>query len=822
MRKTNILFLLLMFVGAITSNLAAQNIIVAERGSTETVTVVGVDSSVQWQLSTDNQAWYDIPNATNSSYDYKVVAPAYLRAMLTDAANQTSYSNVSHIQFEEKAYRKVIKSSGGQAYAENNGQPASGVSIQEDRGSDGKLKLTAISQNWTNKNTSINWYLYHNISNYDVDIILNIPNNVTQQFEFSVYDINNVGVEESSSIISVRGTGKNETYKILNVNVKKTGFLKYELKALTQPNSAMKIVGMQFNSITNPNGDVHATNYLSSPSVHLGSWRTTDSSVKAGQKYDWCYMEILVPEGGDPLATYYMSLGVLDGYMGIQTNSNSERGVIFSMWDDGDTDKDPTLDQNRRAGAVDAAPETTVSRFGNEGTGTKSFVHGWNWDTGVPVKFLTNARLEEYDDTLKNRQGGDSIIHRRNTLVSAWFHSSSDKGWQYISTLRLPNKVKYFDSWYSFLENYGYQNGQIKRYAYYYNAFAHEQSYDAEKPGRWINFNRVNFSNTDGASGQRVDFEQGVSPNEEYPDYFYMASGGYANSAKKYASQLPLITDKSVVESLDLDKFLERVDEAVNKEKAHNDSIKEVMNNLADKKNWTIESFSSEETTGEPGVNGRAKTIIDGDPSTYWHSKWQGSGSSFPHNIAVNMNKEENVTGFLFKLSGGTSRHMKGIELWGSTNGGPYELMLAVDAPDQEDFYIPLPETWTISKFKLVIKNSYTGVVHCRINEIDVTVSNVSTGVASILSNNGNVTLSVFPNPAKEVLNVSVDKALASGSLSILSLDGKTVFSQALGRVESFSVMSVELAETLHEGFYLLQINDGNKAVGTTKIYIQK
>ena len=814
--------LFLLFVAYSTSSVA-QTVKTVVRGSANSVSVSGTYSSIQWQTSSDNKAWYSIPNATNSEYAFKAVSQVFLRAELVDESKNKTYSEVHQIVFETKTTLKTIKSSGGQAYAETfEGQPTSGINIQEDRGSDGKLKLTAISDNWTNMSSTLNWYLYHTLGQYDIDIILNIPNNTVQQFEFEVVDINNTGMSTDKSILSVTGKGKNDTLTILNVTIPKTGFYKYRMKALKQPSTSTKIVGFRFKSLTSTTADVHATNYLSSPSVHLSSWRSTDGSVKAGQKYDWCYMEILVPPGGDALSTYYMSLGVLQGYMGIQTNSASERGVIFSMWDDGDTDKDPTLDQYKRAGAVDADPATTVSRFGNEGTGTKSFVFGNNWKTNVPVKFLTNSRLEEYDDTLKNKMGSDSIVHRRNTLVSAWFHSDNAKGWRYISTLRLPNKVSYFDSWYSFLENYGYQNGQVKRDAYYYNAFAHEQSSNPLSPGRWISFNQVNFGNTDGATGQRVDFEQGKSPNSEIPNYFYMSTGGYANAKKQYASQIPLQTDKSVVESLDLNKFLERVDLAVAKEKAKNDSIKNITNNLVSKKGWTIESFSSQETTGEGTTNGRASTIIDDNKATFWHSAWQSGTASFPHYIAVNMNSTENVTGFLFQLSGGTSRHMKGIELWGSTDGTNYVLMESLNVPDLEQFYIPLSKTWAISKFKLVIKNSQSGVVHCRINEIDVTVSKTTSGINSIFNrDNTENRVNVFPNPTRDIINFSVDKAVTNTTVSIVSMNGKEIMNNKLGNLQAYQINKLD-ATTLANGFYILQISDNKNFIGTQTVCIQK
>lgn len=785
-------------------HLSAQQVKTVVRHTEVPLEVVGDYSSVQWQLSSDMSAWYDLPHATSAHYTYKAVSPAYIRAKLTDKNNQTSYGEVTTIRFEHKNSLKSIKSSGGQAYAETDGKPTDGVHIREDR-KGGKLSLTAYSDRWTNAKASIVWYLYQTAADYDIDIVLNVANNKTKYFEFSVTDINQTGLQEATSIIAVRGNGRDQTYTILNANVPKTGYYRYELKPLNAPANQVTVRSFTFHSLNNRYADTHATNYLSSPSVHLSNWRSTDRTIPAGQKYDWCYMEILVPEGGDPLATYYMSLGVLRGYMGMQTNSDNQRGIIFSLWDDGDTDKDPTLDQNKRAGAVDHDPATTVSRFGNEGTGTKSFVHGWNWDTGVPVKFLTNARLEAYNDTLKNKQGKDSIVFRQNTLVSAWYNSG--KGWKYISTLRLPNKISYFDSWYSFLENFGYQNGQIKRYAYYYNAFAHTVSNTSYPEGRWVSFNQVNFGNTDGATGQRVDFEQGRS--DDRPNAFYMASGGYGNTVKKH-NTIPLQSDKSVVTSLDLTQFLKRVDEAVEKEKRKNDSIKSVLNSMADKRAWKVVGFSSQETSGEGAINGRASTTIDGNPQTYWHSAWQSGTARFPHYITVDMGKEEQVTGFMFQLSGGTNRHQKGIEIQGSLDGQSFSTLYVGNAPDMEKYYIPLSRSHSIRFFKLIIKNSYSGQVHCRINEIDATVVSSNTNVQSVQLDRA--TVSLFPNPTDGEVYLTTKVAYRQAVVTIYNLQGKRLQTYHLGSIAPSQISTLSLLG-LPSSSYLLQVEeaDGTK-----------
>lgn len=64
---------------------------------------------------------------------------------------------------------------------------------------------------------------------------------------------------------------------------------------------------------------------------------------------------------------------------------------------------------------------------------------------------------------------------------------------------------------------------------------------------------------------------------------------------------------------------------------------------LATKTGWTT-TASSEELVGEGAANGRANFAIDGNVSTYWHSKWQSPAPVFPHWIAIDMQSEIFVT----------------------------------------------------------------------------------------------------------------------------------------------------------------------------------
>jgi hypothetical protein len=87
-----------------------------------------------------------------------------------------------------------------------------------------------------------------------------------------------------------------------------------------------------------------------------------------------------------------------------------------------------------------------------------------------------------------------------------------------------------------------------------------------------------------------------------------------------------------------------------------------------------------------------------------------------------------------------------------------------------------------------------------------------SVGVNEVEDNLG---LRVFPNPANEVINISLNKEV-SASLSLLDVSGKVVRTQALNGIST----SINTA-SLNSGVYFVTINDGT-SVSTQKVVIKK
>ena len=146
-------------------------------------------------------------------------------------------------------------------------------------------------------------------------------------------------------------------------------------------------------------------------------------------------------------------------------------------------------------------------------------------------------------------------------LVSTWFNALDGKGWQYMATVRKRNSSTYFSSWYSFLENYVWANGQASRKAYYRNGYGRSRT-----TGKWYNFNSVGFGHTDGGSeaGARADYGQGAT-DKASDRTFFMQSGGYT-STKQTASTVALATDNTVVDTIDIAPLDLRVRQAIQKE----------------------------------------------------------------------------------------------------------------------------------------------------------------------------------------------------------------------------------------------------------------
>lgn len=346
-----------------------------------------------------------------------------------------------------------------------------------------------------------------------------------------------------------------------------------EIQAPDGYNRISRLLRLEFERKSgNPVIDAHLRGFPT-PATHLWFGHSTEQYAPQNESYEWCYQEVLMPKEWATINTYLMTLGITGGYMGIQMCGQTVRNedgnytdtipssyqhrVLFSIWDNGDTDITPDLATYLRAGALAYGDDVTINRFGNEGTGCQSMVYNGHWNPGQWVQFLTCARPEERTIVLKAQDGTDSIIRYPCSLLSTWYKNLEDPEWHYMATIRHSGESHYYNTWYSFIENWADTGGELFRRAYYRNNY--QKSVGS---GKWYFVNKASFTQTDYQSfinsgeittrHRRMDYGHGLA--SDVPRAFYMQAGGYGQP-KDSANILPLVDDHSCVESINLDSL---------------------------------------------------------------------------------------------------------------------------------------------------------------------------------------------------------------------------------------------------------------------------
>ena len=380
---------------------------------------------------------------------------------------------------------------------------------------------------------------------------------------------------------------------------------------------------------------VYLAAWRSVPSLHLNGFGSTNAKLPQGNVYNWIYNEVQIPEDADFQGTYVEAFGFHNGYIGIQNNGRMADGktnhtVIFSSWDNGDTDSNPTLAGYKRSGviAIDSTLKNTVAeRFGGEGTGVHVLLNGDYWKPGHWVRFLVNVQPEQ----IQLKDGSNY----ENTIISAWYNVRGlDDKWHYISSQRMAGQVNYFgEGFNAFLEEFtrgATSQGHMPHKAYYRRIFTRSM-----QGGEWFNRNKFWFGHTDGgtAKGARNDRYQ-TKVNYDGEDAAYMQSGGYiepkggSEITLKYVEPGDFLPSDSVLAQLQAQYVAKALhtQEVQRMNTRMNDTYEEIP-----QKEWQLKGKSSEETVGE-GSNGRAALVLDGDAKTFWHTEWQsGSNKRFPH-----------------------------------------------------------------------------------------------------------------------------------------------------------------------------------------------
>ncbi|WP_053372529.1 LamG-like jellyroll fold domain-containing protein [Paenibacillus sp. FJAT-27812] len=156
------------------------------------------------------------------------------------------------------------------------------------------------------------------------------------------------------------------------------------------------------------------------------------------------------------------------------------------------------------------------------------------------------------------------------------------------------------------------------------------------------------------------------------------------------------------------------------------------------KSNFTIEAFSSY----ADNEDAFARNMLDGDPSTIWHSKWEAPASNFPHWVIMDAKNSLSLSGIqrTSRMNQTASEFPKEFEVYASDNLADLsdEAFLANDANKATGIF---GKTWTGSTYKdftplnktisgryikFVVKSTYnTAATFTSMSEIDFTGTEV-------------------------------------------------------------------------------------------------
>ncbi len=278
------------------------------------------------------------------------------------------------------------------------------------------------------------------------------------------------------------------------VNIEKIGYLKVDVQAIKKgddevaENPLWLISGAATDSFPTFANDKE--NFYWSrrgPSCHL-NYKIPKQDI------EYFYSEIIVPKGEDKIGSYFMANGFSDGYFGIQVNSETERRVLFSVWEE--ENKPKTL-------LLKKGPNVTDGRFDGEGTGGQSYML-YSWKPDITYKFLTKGVPDEAG----------------NTIYTSWFFVPEKNNWQLIASFKRQSKATYLKNLHSFIENFEDDLGYLGRKAFYGNQWV------KIKNGNWLSINECTFSvDATGKNRQRMDFNGGVEKGK-----FFLQNGGFINN----------------------------------------------------------------------------------------------------------------------------------------------------------------------------------------------------------------------------------------------------------------------------------------------------
>lgn len=246
------------------------------------------------------------------------------------------------------------------------------------------------------------------------------------------------------------------------------------------------------------------------PSVHL-SYTMPEDTI------EWFYNEIMVPLHNDIIGSYYMANGFAEGYFGIQSNSENERRVLFSVWSPFETQDPKLIPDSMKIVTLKKGKDVYTGEFGNEGSGGQSFLR-YPWKIANSYRFLTRVTPDG----------------KGNTVYTSWFFAPEEGQWWLIASFLRPKTDTYYKRAHSFLENFIPEQGYLTRMVYFGNQWFRTKS------GEWISGTETSFTYDATAKARaRIDYQGGYN---SHSNRFFLKNCGFFHDSTEFQSKFHKIT----------------------------------------------------------------------------------------------------------------------------------------------------------------------------------------------------------------------------------------------------------------------------------------
>lgn len=399
-------------------------------------------------------------------------------------------------------------------------------------------------------------------------------------------------------------------------------------------------------------------------SAHMFGFSSTDPLAPAGAAYDWAYVECMAPSQYLCPGTYFMTMGPMNSYMGMQTSGvvgdDFNKSVLFSVWDNGNTDEDPNLSLYLQSRVMDGNGAAVHTHAGGEGSSASVMFKDkttW-WRPDHWVQFLLNTLPETVHVTVKTKDDRDSTFDYENIIMTTWYKVDTMPEWRYMATIRSSGQQDLISSWYCFIEPFTSYAGQKLHRVFYRNPMMRSAN-----SGVWYSRNQVGIGHDQYGRDFHYDFGRGAT--QEHPGAFFLDMGAYIPQHDS-ATVMPLVTDKTCVDTIDTDRLLNNVEAAILRDSRldHNWALNETAPAI-NGKTWSI--IAGQSTTSS--VNGTLSNTIDDNDATIWSSI-----NSSPYRIALAASEEQVVSSFDIYWENKYSWRTRCADIYTSTDGENWTL----------------------------------------------------------------------------------------------------------------------------------------------------